>query len=56
MKKHQQALYKSLGKANSIKLTQIIKETSFVCSGTILIFKSLVKFIIMLVICRSRLS
>lgn len=27
-------------KANVIKLTQIIEETYFVCSGTILIFKS----------------
>lgn len=52
---HQQTPSKSLGKANSIKLTQIIKETNFVCSGTILIFKSIVKFMVMLVTCRSRL-
>lgn len=31
---------KAWEKANFIKLTQIIEETYFVCSGTILIFKS----------------
>lgn len=36
---NQQTLSQSLEKANFIKLMQIIKETNFVCSGTILIFK-----------------